>query len=81
MFEEFAQLDQDHQSEILEGFIPEVYFARQSLQNLVNGPVMSKKAALRVNMARVDQALARGDRKEFARLARERQFIQREWLD
>ena len=79
MFEEFIQLDQDQQDEILEGFIPETYFARQFLLNLLTGPVPSKKAALRVNMARIDRALERGDRDQFARLAREREFIEREW--
>jgi len=81
MFEEFIQLDQDQQDEVLEGFIPQIYFRRQRLLNLLDGPVMSKKAALRINMTRVDQALERGNREEFVRLARERWFIQQEWPD
>lgn|GEM_PF-6887052 len=61
--------------------IPEAYLVRQRLRNWLAGPVMSKRAALRVNMARIDACLDRGDRSGFGRLARERRFIQREWLD
>ena len=68
-------------AETANDLVPEAYLVRQRLRNLLTGTVMSKRAALRVNMARINAYLDRGDRSGFERLARERLFIQREWLD
>ena len=75
------ELRQGRPSDAADHPIPEAYLMRQRLRNWLAGPVMSKRAALGVNMVRINASLDRGDRSEFLRLARERLFIRREWLD
>jgi len=81
VFKECAGPSRDEGGQIIEGLIPEKYFNRQLVKNLIEAPVLSKKKMLAVNMVRIDAALDRGRRDEFARLAAERRFVEREWLD
>lgn len=81
MLEEFNGLNEMVGAEVLpELYQPEEFDVKLRLERML-APVSSKKRMLAINMVKIDQALASGNKEELCRLVKERKYIGFEWVN